>query len=350
MQPHGVGLRVARFGPRIRDADWVSSVTMRCTALGAGAVPKHARSLSMLSTVSTPIFIGKHRCVRLSAVEPRGLPPLLLLGGTAQTVNSWIAHYDVLSRNRDVVALELRGQGPANPQLPPTNAGLSVQVDDLRSFLSSAGLVRVDVCGFSFGGRVALAFTAAHPEKVRRVVATSVAGARGSMGELIYEKWAALLREGACPSLRPFALASIMCSHHPAFLAKHRARIEAWTALVAHANTRTGVSREPQRAPAPATTPPEACKPFGAAQIEAIVTQNYHVDNFPFAAACRAAGVQGRIIVGKDDAIIDPPSAQALSAAAGWGAASEYEGCGHAVTLEADRKWRREVLEFLDAP
>jgi pimeloyl-ACP methyl ester carboxylesterase len=84
-------------------------------------------------------------------------------------------------------------------------------------------------------------------------------------------------------------------------------------------------------------------------QIEAIVKQSYMADNIPFAVGCRAGGVRGRIIVGQDDHILDPSSAEALSAAAGFGAASVYEGCSHAVTIEADRKWRKEVIEFLDA-
>ena len=38
--------------------------------------------------------------------------PLILIGGTAQTITSWEHHIGQLSRNRDVLVYECLGQGP----------------------------------------------------------------------------------------------------------------------------------------------------------------------------------------------------------------------------------------------
>ena len=38
-------------------------------------------------------------------------PPLVLLGGTAQTINGWVGHHKQLSADRQFLQYELRGQG-----------------------------------------------------------------------------------------------------------------------------------------------------------------------------------------------------------------------------------------------
>lgn len=88
------------------------------------------RSARGLSAESSSNFIGNHRVVVVPAVEkgPTPFPPIVLLGGTAQTAQSWTGHLPGLSRWRDVVYLELRGQGRPNPRLPVTDVDLPAQV------------------------------------------------------------------------------------------------------------------------------------------------------------------------------------------------------------------------------
>ena len=202
---------------------------------------------------------------------------------------------------------------------------LPTQVRDLHAFLRDAGLGdsdAVDVCGFSFGGRVALEFAASAPRRVRRLCVTSVGRGRGALGPIVLDQWKALLQDGACETLKPFALASIMASHHPRFLELHTARLPGWVRLVAEANTRAG--------------------------IEAIVTQTFGTDPGPAAAACGRAGVVGLLACGDSDRLLDMPRAAEELAAAGGFRLAVHEACGHAVPLEADRAWRRDVLKFLD--
>jgi len=223
---------------------------------------------------------------------------------------------------------------------------MHVQVSDLEEFLETAGLGAsagrpVDIVGFSFGGRVALAFAAAHPKSVRRLVATSAGGTRGSYGRLVLAQWRALLQgnsnhdevgDGPCSpaskkarELEPFAWASLLATHHPRFLAKHELRVAGWCSLVASANTRKG--------------------------LYALVTQTHDDDDengaAAVAAACRAGGVAGKVIFGAEDMMLDVGSIPRFAQAAGfeW---SCFDMCAHAVPIEEASKWRREVLGFLD--
>ena len=130
---------------------------------------------------------GSVLCLLRRAELPCGRPPLVLLGGTAQTIASFVGHHAHLARRRDLVHYEARGQGAATT-LPLDDCGLEAHVRDLDELLralrpalassSSAGHgggggsggAVVDLCGFSFGGRVALAAAAMLPGRVGRLV------------------------------------------------------------------------------------------------------------------------------------------------------------------------------------
>lgn len=231
----------------------------------------------------------------------------------------------------------------------PLDVRVSAQIADLDEFVVHAGLSTepFDISGFSFGGRVSMAFAAARPSSVRRLAVTSVSSARGGFGRLVVQQWASLVGPNV-PSLESFAWSSILSTHHPAFLAKHEARVPTWVAMVAAANTREG--------------------------LHAILTQTHGggdsdgggydgVDSggdfrggdvvggglLETARACRKAGVRGKLLYGADDRIIDTTSMPAFAAEAGF-ELEAFVGCAHAVPLESPVAWRKSLLSFLDAP
>lgn len=93
----------------------------------------------------TPTRIGAHRCLRIGPFrDAKGeahRPPLVLLGGTAQTIESWVGHSQALARDRELVIPELRGQGKQLEALDVDNVCLPRQVEDLEALLSGMGLV-----------------------------------------------------------------------------------------------------------------------------------------------------------------------------------------------------------------
>ena len=68
------------------------------------------------SAVASPIALLGHRALLLGPTDASALslaprPPLVLLGGTAQWLDSWTGHLSALARRRRVLLYETRGQG-----------------------------------------------------------------------------------------------------------------------------------------------------------------------------------------------------------------------------------------------
>ena len=59
-------------------------------------------------------------------------------------------------------------------QLQYTPSLTHLQINDIDNYLSTINVDKVDVVGFSFGGRLALALAAHLPHRVRRVSVTGV--------------------------------------------------------------------------------------------------------------------------------------------------------------------------------
>lgn len=136
---------------------------------------------------------GQERAVRLfdshhshkDAIKHR---PMLVIGGTAQTISTFAPHLRHLSRDRRLLIPELRCQG--HTELLCTGATVAQHVEDVELVLQALGLASpVDVVGFSFGGRVAIAAAAHKPHLVARLSVTGVPLVRPPLGQLIVRSW-----------------------------------------------------------------------------------------------------------------------------------------------------------------
>jgi len=106
----------------------------------------------------------------------RGAPLVFVHGfGTEAAVN-WYAQLPSFASEYDVLAPDLPGFG-ASERLPATNC-IALQVRCLRTWLDDLGIERVSLVGHSMGGWISLAFAAAHPERVDRLVVVDAAGLR----------------------------------------------------------------------------------------------------------------------------------------------------------------------------
>lgn len=77
----------------------------------------------------------------------------------------WDGQVEAFARERLVVRPDLRGFGES-----PLPGGPFSHVEDVRALLEHLGLRRADLVGNSFGGRVALDFALAHPERTGALV------------------------------------------------------------------------------------------------------------------------------------------------------------------------------------
>ena len=97
-------------------------------------------------------------------------PPVVLLPGTGQTSAHWASVSGLLSVNRDVYAVDLRGHGRSDR---PGTYSIALMADDVTELLPQlAG--SVDVIGHSLGALVACQAIAGHPLGVRRLVLEDV--------------------------------------------------------------------------------------------------------------------------------------------------------------------------------
>jgi len=270
--------------------------------------------------------------------------PLVVIGGMSQSIESWEHHLSALSKNRDVLVYECLGQGPLPPHVSSSgteeeyfrDVSLQVHADDFASIVSSAlshvGIQRtpVDVCGFSFGGRVALAAASIYPHFIRKLHITGVPARRDANGRDIFTSWKNLLIYNDDSSLYEYAYASINASHSEEFIGKNHGKIQKWVDFIQKSNTRIGLM----------------------ALLEQTHTDDEQNMWHPVCMAQRIAShgcIAGRLTVGRQDKLASHENVEILSNLLGWGPIGIYDGVGHAVPIEKPRQWREDLLSFLDA-
>ena len=79
---------------------------------------------------------------------------------------------DGFAKDRPVILFDNAGVGSSSGETPST---IEAMADHLADFVNALGLEQVDVLGFSIGGYVAQAFSAAHSTSVRRLILVGTA-------------------------------------------------------------------------------------------------------------------------------------------------------------------------------
>jgi len=105
-------------------------------------------------------------------------PPLLLVHGTSSSLHTWDGWVRELAGRRRIVRVDLPGFGLTGPA-PDRDYRVERYARFIGGFLDRLGIARADIAGNSLGGRVALTFTLAHPDRVRRLVLVDAAGLSG---------------------------------------------------------------------------------------------------------------------------------------------------------------------------
>lgn len=263
------------------------------------------------------------RVDRRAPGEPGPHPPLVILGGMTQTLASWGGQLRPLSAARPVVVYEARGQG--HSELAVADVSPARHVDDFVALLAALALpAPVDLCGFSFGGRVALAIAATRPELVRRLVVTGVSAGRGALGRVIVRAWRAALATGDLEALAWLSLADTL---GPAYLERHEHMLDAMIKAVVTRNRFAGISA------------------LFAQTMHDVATSPWH----PLSLAPRVLAPT-LLIAGALDRLAPVAELDALARAFPRATRAEVvPAVGHTVPIEAPERWRSLVLEFLAA-
>lgn len=96
---------------------------------------------------------------------------MVLVHGWGACVYTFRRAAPALARaGRRVLAFDLRGHGLSDKPVGKGKYTINAMCDDLRDVMDAAGVERADLLGHSLGGGVALHFSLAHPERIRRLV------------------------------------------------------------------------------------------------------------------------------------------------------------------------------------
>ncbi len=111
------------------------------------------------------------------AYETLGSPtqstPIIAINGGPGLTHTYMIQNDLwqrLARQRQVVFYDQRGNGKSTRLAPDAAQTMDAQIADLEAVRAALHFDKVDLVGDSFGGLVALAYTLAHPEHVRRLI------------------------------------------------------------------------------------------------------------------------------------------------------------------------------------
>jgi len=251
-------------------------------------------------------------------------PPLVLLAGTAQTIGTYAGHIRQIGSTRRLIIPELRCQGRTD--LLPQYGTIEQLARDVVDILEILGIKeqKIDLCGFSFGGRVALAVAAYHGQVVNSLSVTGVPLQRGSMGSLILQSWAEGLRQSP-PEMRSVAWSFILNGYSTAFTERYAKKIPSIVDMIVEAN-------DPSKLGALLTHShiPDSTHPYSVASCASILS-------------CRT-----QVIGASADKIASIDTVRALAAAIQSSTFVEIPGCGHLVPFENPGLWRKNLLMFLD--
>lgn len=126
-------------------------------------------------------------------------PPVVFVNGLSQTTVAWGLQVRRLAGVRNTLTYDAAGQGESS--LPPEGSRPEDHADDLVQLLAYLGLERVDLVGFSFGGRVSLRLALRQPDLVRRLVLAGCAHRETAVRRWIVKGWYDALESGGMDRL-----------------------------------------------------------------------------------------------------------------------------------------------------
>lgn len=250
------------------------------------------------------------------AYEERGRgKPILFIHGFPLNRKMWEPQIEIFSKNRRVVAPDLRGHGQT--EATPGPYRMEMLADDCHRLLESLGVTQpVVICGLSMGGYITLAFYRKYPGRVAGLVlAATRAGADSEEGRANREKAAAQARASGISAIidgmLPKLLAPTTYQEQPELVERVR-EIMAETSVEGVIGAQLGMKERP--------------------------------DSTPFLGQIR---VPTLIVHGTEDQIIPAAEAQAMQAAIAGSQLHLIPDAGHLPNMEQPERFNGVLADFL---
>lgn len=251
---------------------------------------------------------------------------LVILGGAAQTLFSWMPHYRDLLKGRRLIIPEMRCQGKT--ELLAGHATIPELVGDFRNLMQALDIEKTDLAGFSYGGRVALGVAAHAPELVNKISVTGVAMDRGGLGNCILESWKVAFKNN---NMEEAAWSFVLNGYSAKFLEENEDKIRTHVDMV--------------------------CKSNDVRKLASLYTHKME-DTDPYSLrSCVELLGQGQIkniqiMAGLEDRICHVDGTRAISEFLRTNPMirlrHEEMMAGHLLPFEKPRQWRSMLLSFLD--
>jgi len=103
----------------------------------------------------------------------RPATPVIIANGGPGLSHIYMLQNDVwtrLSRNRLIVFYDQRGTGKSQRVSPDAPFGMDAQIADMEAIRARFGFQKFDLVGDSYGGLLAMAYAAAHPEHIEKMI------------------------------------------------------------------------------------------------------------------------------------------------------------------------------------
>jgi 2-succinyl-6-hydroxy-2,4-cyclohexadiene-1-carboxylate synthase len=99
--------------------------------------------------------------------------PLLLLHGFTGSSSTWHPFTSFLAKSSSMVMVDLIGHGQTDSPADLRRYNILEVAKDLKVLLDKLEIEKTDLLGYSMGGRLAIAFAATYPDRVRKLVLES---------------------------------------------------------------------------------------------------------------------------------------------------------------------------------
>jgi pimeloyl-ACP methyl ester carboxylesterase len=142
------------------------ALTAALAACGSATGPQATTTTSI---TATSVQVARTALGPVGYQEVGSGPPLVLIMGYAGTIQTWEPQLvDTLARRYQVVIFDNAGIGRTGAL--PAPLSIDAMADQTSALITTLGLGRPDVLGWSMGGMIAQALAVLHPGQVRRLV------------------------------------------------------------------------------------------------------------------------------------------------------------------------------------
>ena len=239
-------------------------------------------------------------------------PALVFVNGIFQDTTVWSLHVRRLGDSYRCIVYDCRGQGQSAK--PPGPYRIERHADDLRGLLDALGIPRAHIVGLSNGGAVAIAFAAACPDRVDRLVLVDTFAYVDGALRAKLQSWRLALEAGG-PGLR-FDI-SVPWNFSAAFLEQHEHELA------------------PLR---------ERATKMSAAAMRDLILGTSEFDGRPALPRIRAATL---VLVGDQDVLAPVWCAREIERGIAGSRLEIVEGAGHAMSIEQLERFCAAVRGFL---